>query len=410
MGCNGNFDRQHGSLQLRTKESTMEIFIFILVFAVIFGVFAGIASVNKTEERTKELNKATSAIPDFQESASVMGVKGLYKFAVDKKHKKVLYLKGPIRRIVPFEKIMSVSVNEDNTSIISKSSLRTIGGAVIGGALAGGAGTIVGGLSGNSTMKKKVSKVQVIIKLRDLNMPSLVIDCFDARTMTTEGKSELKVDSMEGYIYKTGLQNAQQIADMVSVIIDMEDQGQETENKQLPKDTSSVIADLEKLASLKEKGVLTEEEFNIQKKLLLNSSTQIAEKSTEDLSNPTNDIYKIENVRYLADDKSLFEQDFGKNTHTFELYVYSVQKVSNVEKKGQDGLRVDGEDFSITTLDKKFADLQYPCWVNISAKVNDARDLHNQIPMDNMEFLSSKLGINVNADFYFVEATLLESK
>lgn len=386
----------------------MEFFIFILVFAIIIGIFAGVANANKAEERTKELNKATSAIPDFQESASVMGVKGLYKFAVDKKHKKVLYLKGPIRRIIPFEKIMSVSVNEDNTSIISKSSLRTIGGAVIGGALAGGAGTIVGGLSGNSTMKKKVSKVQVIIKLRDLNMPSIVIDCFDSRTMTTEGKSELKVDSMEGYLYKTGLQDAQKIADMISVIIDMEDNAQEAENKQLPKDSSSIIADLEKLASLKEKGVLTEDEFNTQKKLLLNNSTQITENSTKDLSNPANGIYKIENVRYVADDKSMFEQDFGKNMHSFELYVYSVQKVSNVEKKGQDGLRVDGEDFSITTLDERFADLQYPCWVKISAKVNDARDLRNTISSDDMAFYGSKLGINVNADFYFVEATIEE--
>jgi len=226
------------------------------------------ANAKKDKERTSELDKTVVNVPDFEESVSVTGIKGFYKFSVDKRHKKILYVRGTLKQIIPFVKILSVSVNEDNTTVASKSSLRTVGGAVIGGALAGGAGTIVGGLSGNSTMKKKVSKVQTVIKLRDLNNPSITIDCFDARTMTTEGKSEIKVDGMEGYIYKMGLQHAQKIADLVSVIIDMEDK--ETQTNQLPKaDTSSVVADLEKLAALKEKGVLTAEEFDAQKKLLL---------------------------------------------------------------------------------------------------------------------------------------------
>ena len=50
---------------------------------------------------------------------------------------------------------MSVELLEDNTTIASRSLGRTVGGAVVGGVLAGGAGSVVGGLSGNQTMKKK---------------------------------------------------------------------------------------------------------------------------------------------------------------------------------------------------------------------------------------------------------------
>ena len=171
---------------------------------------------------------------------------------------------------VPFDQIISVEILEDNTLLSSKSTTRTVGGALLGGAFAGGAGMIVGGLSGDSAQKKKVSMVSVKIRIRDYSTPSLLITCFDALKLT--GHKEIKTtDGLFGQIYKDELQNAQKIADYVSVIIDEVDrQDKQLHMAQPVSSSNSSIADeLAKLASLKEQGILTDEEFHIQKTKLL---------------------------------------------------------------------------------------------------------------------------------------------
>ena len=162
---------------------------------------------------------------------------------------------------------------EDNTLLSSKSTSRTVGGALIGGALAGGAGMVVGGLSGDSKQKKKVSKVSVKIKIRDYSTPTLLIECFNASELTANFYSEIKTDDTQyGAFYQTELQNAQKIADYISVIIDEVDR-QARQQAQVVQSTStekiSVAEELSKLASLKEQGILTDEEFQAQKMKLL---------------------------------------------------------------------------------------------------------------------------------------------
>ena len=131
----------------------------------------------------------------------------------------------------------------------------------------GGAGAIVGGLSGNTSMKKKVSLVQVKLRIRDISMPTLSINCFDCKTMAAG--EEIKPDGILGFKYKQGLEHANKIVDLVSVIIDDVDK---KEKKFLTTNmgNSSVAEELSKLADLKDKGILTDEEFNAQKSKLLN--------------------------------------------------------------------------------------------------------------------------------------------
>ncbi|MCM1224129.1 MAG: SHOCT domain-containing protein [Lachnospiraceae bacterium] len=255
------------------------MFWFILVLALI--IIAGVAQANskkkEVSERNERLNKVQSSVDDFKPSVTVTGIDNLYRFSVDNDSQRVLLIRNGMKTIIPFDKIMSVSIDEDNTQIMSKSSLRTVGGTLIGGALAGGAGAIVGGLSGNSTIKKKVSKVQVVLKLRDLNNPSISIDCFNARTMTIEGKNEIKNSGMNGEIYNRGLKDAQKIADLIGVIIDQVDQAQKTaQPSQKPQSSSDTIANLERLASLKEKGIITEAEFQAQKQQIIGGSSALA--------------------------------------------------------------------------------------------------------------------------------------
>ena len=216
-------------------------------------------------------------LPNLDKCTGKIGwaVKNSYIFAVDQNRKKIAYIKKYYKEVVPFEQIISVEILEDNAILHQKSSLRTIGGAVVGNVVAGGAGMIVGGLSGGTKQNKTVSRVQVKVKLRNINHPSFTIDCFNCKTMTIEGKP-IKPDSMQGSLYKQGLNDAQRIADTISVIIDATDREQKntlhiTQKKTL---TGSVADELSKLADLKAKGILTDEDFNTQKQALLGSGIQ----------------------------------------------------------------------------------------------------------------------------------------
>lgn len=242
------------------------VIILIIVGGIIWAIVSGINGRQEVKERGEIMEIKVNNLSNFNATQKVVGLNNLYTFAVDDKKREVAYIEENQETFIPYDEIISVEVIEDNTVIASKSTMRTIGGAVVGGALAGGAGAVVGGLSGNTNMKKKVKMVQVKLRLRDISNPTLFINCFDYMTMANG--QEVKPDGMLGFIYKQGLEHAQQIADLVSVIIDDVDRSQkQTTNNN---SSSSVADELSKLADLKAKGILTEDEFNSQKSKLLN--------------------------------------------------------------------------------------------------------------------------------------------
>lgn len=256
------------------------MFWFIVILILVGGIITAIIQENdraeKESNRGKEFRKKLNELEGFTVTKKIIGVENTYVLAVDQVQKKIVFIKEHIKKVIPFNQIISVEIMEDNVMLSQKSSLRTIGGAVVGGAIAGGAGAIVGGLSGDSKQNKKVSKVEVKIKLRDINNPSLTIDCFNCKTMTIKGKPIKPTSLAEGEKYKQGLRDAQQIADTLSVIIDATDRLEKSfSNVAKTSDTISaggVADELAKLAELKERGILTEAEFNTQKQVLLNDS------------------------------------------------------------------------------------------------------------------------------------------
>lgn len=240
----------------------------ILGALIIFGFFGiiiifGVVYTNSNEKEKKKrkdaLGTKISKLPNKDNLKIVIGTTNQYAFVLDNVGKLIYYMDIVHTQKVTFDKIISVEVLEDSTVVSSKSSTRTVGGALVGGAIAGGAGMVVGGLSGNTKQKKEVSKLTIKIKIRDYSTPSLTITCFDVN------------NGYYGQIYNVELQNAQKIADYVSVIIDETDRKErQAQNaiQETPK-TSSVADELTKLAALKEQGILTDEEFRIQKEKLL---------------------------------------------------------------------------------------------------------------------------------------------
>jgi hypothetical protein len=249
---------------------------WLIFFGVILFIFLIYKAVewenNKKKERSDAMQQKISGIENFTISRKVDGFGGFYIFAIDEINEKIALVTESVNHIVSFSDIIGVELIEDGNTVSKKSTTRTIGGAIVGGVLAGGVGTIVGGLSGNSTQKSKISSLSVKILLRSLDKPSLLITCFDSRTMTTEHKASIETDGkLESYIYKIGKKNADDIKDLVSVIIDRIDNKTVTIPVAVATKPSNSIADeLLKLNELKEKGILTEEEFTLQKTKILN--------------------------------------------------------------------------------------------------------------------------------------------
>ncbi|MGG5601197.1 SHOCT domain-containing protein [Myroides sp. C8-3] len=77
---------------------------------------------------------------------------------------------------------------------------------------------------------------------------------------------------MESYIYKIGKKNADDIKDMISVIIDRCDSkvARSGSSENIERKSITISDELIKLKELQENGILTEEEFLLQKNKILN--------------------------------------------------------------------------------------------------------------------------------------------
>jgi uncharacterized membrane protein len=252
----------------------MGFVIFLLVILFIFLIYKAIEWENKKKEvRVSTLKTKLNELTDFKPSKNVSCFLNTYIFSIDEENEKIAFISLTDKKVISFSDIIGVELIEDGNTISKKSTSRTIGGAIVGGVLTGGVGAIIGGLSGGSTQKNKVSSLSVKIHIRDLSNPSILIKCFDSRTMTTEAKASIEtVGKMESYKYQLGKKNADEIKDLISVIIDRIDSKTSIENSNITnqQNNNSVADELLKLNDLKEKGIISEDEFTTQKNKILN--------------------------------------------------------------------------------------------------------------------------------------------
>ena len=193
---------------------------------------------------------------------------GNYLFLMDEFFK-VLVLVGPgSYEIFNYSDIIEVSYEENGNQLYTKSAGRTIGGAIVGGVLMGGAGAVIGGLSGASKQNKEIKNMDIKILLRSTSRTSCVLHFKDVdRVLKTKEEADRK-------LYETYVQNANQAKDVLSVIIDDAKQASAPIAKPITQSvvapaSSSVADELAKLAKLKADGILTDEEFRVQKSKLL---------------------------------------------------------------------------------------------------------------------------------------------
>ena len=257
-----------------------EMFWYFVVISLICFFYSGFQEGNLNNvnviELKEENKRLVDNLKDFNATKKYSDDYGLFIAIDDNTNRIAIKLNGEKKiTTYSYNDILSCEIIEDGVSIYKKSTTRTVGGAVLGGVIAGGAGAIVGGLSGKQSKEREYKKIQLKLVIKDTKNPNIFLTFFDYQKVdpskTVEPEKGIKeTEFLNGEILKESKLAVNQWKDVFTIIIDKIDtKSVSSSDKKESNSNSSVSDELLKLNELKEKGILTEEEFNEQKKKLL---------------------------------------------------------------------------------------------------------------------------------------------
>lgn len=168
-----------------------------------------------------------------------------------------------------YEQIIGVEIIEDEVSISKTNRKNQIVGAGIGAAVAGGTGAVIGGLSGKTSTSQEVQNITLRVIIDDYNNPIYDLPFLNQKDSIKKTNS----------IYKNAIKMTYQWHNILSKVINEKNieivpvnSQYETNNEPLKETVSTninYVAEIERIASLKNKGLITEDEFNILKNKII---------------------------------------------------------------------------------------------------------------------------------------------
>lgn len=150
-----------------------------------------------------------------------------------------------------YENLLSFELLEDGQSIAKGG----LGRAVVGGLLFGGVGAIVGGITGGKKTKGICNSMKLRVSLKNAHKDVVYISFITGETPT------------KGFIYQVAQENAQKC---ITVLEQINEQNHAAQNVPISSDVVSVADEILKYKGLLDQGVITQEEFELKKKDLLN--------------------------------------------------------------------------------------------------------------------------------------------
>lgn len=171
------------------------------------------------------------------------------RFVVDEKHSRIVVCKGKSTIQIPFSEVIGCD------TLIDSKPTGTIGRAIVGGMIAGDAGAIIGA----ATAQNAIMSFQIVIYRENITEPTLSINLINTKTRT---------DSVD---YEAATRFASSVSSSIKAIISKTRNQIQSERSNANKNNASSVADeLLKYKTLLDEGLLTREEFEEQKKKLLN--------------------------------------------------------------------------------------------------------------------------------------------
>lgn len=187
-----------------------------------------------------------------------MSVKGIAAMSTLGATAALEYAMNP-NRVYSYEDLISYELIEDDTQISSGG----IGAALVGGTIFGAAGGIAGAVVGKKKGKGVVENMFLQISVNDIKMPSVIITFISKPTKKKSGA------------YRSALSAARETMACLDMIIHDVNQmkeagaGVKVAETSMPEAPTDITAQLERLAGLYERGLLSDEEFASQKTRIL---------------------------------------------------------------------------------------------------------------------------------------------
>lgn len=170
------------------------------------------------------------------------------------------------------DRLLSVEVKEDGSTIQHASRPRQIGGAVVGGAVAGTAGAVIGGLGSKARERSQVNRVELRLVLSDPSNSTVVMSLLNVpgkgvgRNSGAHKGAEFKANEWLGRLRRIYKQEP-------STVSSSSVAAAPSKPADVRSDDANVVDSLTKLVNMLEAGHLTKAEFDSQKAKLLRGSS-----------------------------------------------------------------------------------------------------------------------------------------
>ncbi|MDA2381444.1 SHOCT domain-containing protein [Bacillus cereus] len=236
---------------------------------------------NLSAELVKKMKEIVDGIEGFKVTQEFISPDMEAMIAIDEDNMKVLIINNKVEnvaelsqtlskydyehQIFSYKDILQSEILEDDVTLTRTSRGSQIGGALLGGILAGGVGAIIGGLSGSTKSINEVKKVQLQIVVNNTKKSFYRITFMSAETAISKDSS----------IYINSNKQITQWHSLFKVIIDMADKEDKGNNIQINHNnvsntsTSNFADEIRKLHDLLKEGIITQEEFDSQKKKII---------------------------------------------------------------------------------------------------------------------------------------------
>ncbi|ELK47524.1 SHOCT domain-containing protein [Halobacillus sp. BAB-2008] len=238
----------------------------IAVFLIMFLIVYSIREAEKKEQLDQEL--ASFIESKNMELTQKFETKDHSIVAVDENKQVVYFLipsANPVKSVgdyelfqLDYQDIMEAEVKIDGETITKTSRGSQLAGAALGGLLAGGAGAVIGGLSGGTKSSDKVQSVQLHVVINNTQHP---FHSFEFLKIPDVKKKEAQ--------YKLAFDKVMHWQSLFKVIIGIADKKDKETIADL-QHADSLADELRKMHELFSDGIISQEEYDVQRKRMLN--------------------------------------------------------------------------------------------------------------------------------------------
>jgi hypothetical protein len=232
------------------------VLILFAIFALLGLIY--IILMKSHNKKVETIKNIINNLDNFNVTEYVLDHSTTMALALDKSSNTICFvdiyclLQKTVTRFIHHTDLISTEIIKSGETVTKTSRSSQIGGAIVGGLAFGGVGAVVGGLSGKRKTSTKLHGVILEIIVNDKENPRFAL------------------------MFDKNLPEAKRWHKMLTTLIKKAELEEVAGSKvgNAKTDQISVADEILKLADLKDKGLISEKDFEVQKDRILNSTSQ----------------------------------------------------------------------------------------------------------------------------------------